>query len=86
MATLKSEPTQHNSLDRLQIRKYKSKTLLFRSVATLKCQTVGGDNFPVVLVSMWPLTQIVKFLISASLSGVCSDCCVVGSGSNVAVA
>jgi hypothetical protein len=35
-ATLEPEPTQHNSLDRLQIRKYKSKTLLFMSAATLK--------------------------------------------------
>jgi len=34
--TLEPEPTQHNSLDRLQIRKYKSKTLLFMSAATLK--------------------------------------------------
>ena len=49
---LEPEPTQHNSLDRLQIKKYKSKTLLFMSTATLKCQTVVGDNIPVVLVSV----------------------------------
>jgi hypothetical protein len=35
-ATLKPEPTQRNSLDRIQIRKYKSKTLLFMSAATMK--------------------------------------------------
>jgi hypothetical protein len=51
-ATLKPEPTQHNSLDRLQIRKYKSRTLLFMSAATLKAQAVGGDNIPVVSVSV----------------------------------
>jgi len=51
-ATLKPEPTQHNSLDRLQITKWKSKTLLFMSTATLKGQTVGGDNIPVVSLSV----------------------------------
>jgi len=35
-ATLEPEPTQHNSLDRLQIRKWKSKTLLFMLAATPK--------------------------------------------------
>jgi hypothetical protein len=35
-ATLELEPTQHNSLDRLQIRKLKLKTLLLMSAATLK--------------------------------------------------
>jgi len=49
---LEPEPTQHNSLDRLQIRKYKSKTLLFMSAATLKGQTIGGNNIPVVSVSV----------------------------------
>jgi hypothetical protein len=34
--TLKPEPTQHNSLDRLQIRKEKSKALLVMLAATLK--------------------------------------------------
>ena len=51
-ATLKPEPTQHNSLDRLQIRKYKSKTLMSMSAATLKRQTVWGVNIPVVPVSV----------------------------------
>jgi len=35
-ATLEPEPTQHNSLDRLQTRKKISTTLLFLSAATLK--------------------------------------------------
>jgi hypothetical protein len=51
-ATLKPEPTQHNSLDRLQIRKYKSKTLMLMSAVTLKGQRVGGNNIPVVSVSV----------------------------------
>jgi hypothetical protein len=51
-ATLQPETTQHNSLDRLQIRKYKSKALLFMTAATLKGQAVGGDNIPVVSVSV----------------------------------
>jgi len=35
-ARLEPEKTQHNSLDRLQTRKYKSNTLLLMSAATLK--------------------------------------------------
>jgi hypothetical protein len=51
-ATLEPKPTQHHSLDRLQIRKWKSKTVLSMSAATLKRPTVGGDKIPVVSVSV----------------------------------
>jgi hypothetical protein len=51
-ATLKPEQKKKNNLDRLQIRKKKKKTLLFMSAATLRGQTVEGDNIPVVSVSV----------------------------------
>jgi hypothetical protein len=83
MATLEPEMTQHNSQDRLQIRKYKSKTLLFMLAATLKLirlecylPRLSGAN----KVSLFRADSLVRCLLQCALdsSVVAMDKTVVG--------
>ena len=87
IATLQPEPTQHNSLDRLQIRRWISKTLLFMSVATLKGQTVGGDTHSIRIVfSVAADINSNVFDIYFLIWSLARLLCCVGSGFNVAAA
>jgi len=56
------------------------------SAATLKRQTAGGDNIPVVSVSVWSLTNSNDFDFYFLIWSLSRLLYCVGSGSNVAVA